>query len=121
MTQTAPRNRHAANDTSRRTAGTVDANPLTILAGGIALGAVVGALLPRSDREKELLAPLGRELGARARAATDAARDAGQTELAELGLTRGAARDQVKSLLKGVVKAVGTAGSVAAKTASTKS
>lgn len=111
----------AALDQSKDSAAhSIETNPLGILVGGIAIGALVGALIPRSAREKELLAPLGRKLGERARAAGQAARAAGQSELAELGLTKGAAKDQAKTLFEGVAKALSTAGNAAAKKAANK-
>lgn len=116
MTNTTDR----AKDAAHRASDTIDTNPLAILAGGIAVGALAGMLIPRSSREKELLAPVGRELSARAKAAVGAARDAGQSELEERGLTRDAAKDQVKSLFQGIIQAASTAGSAAAKQATTK-
>lgn len=111
----------AALGQSKQTAShTIEANPLGIVAGGLALGALAGALLPRSDREKELLAPIGKQLGERVRAATEAARSAGQEEFANLGLTKDGARDQVKTLFDGVTKALSTAGAAAAKSATKK-
>lgn len=110
----------AAADAARRTADALESNPLAIVAGGIAIGALAGALIPRSAKEKELLAPLGRTLGERARGALDAAREAGQGELQNAGLSKDAAKDQVKSLFQGVLKAATTAGSAAAKTAANK-
>ena len=47
-----------------RATETLDTNPLGVLAGGLALGAIAGALLPRTDREKELMRPVGAKLGA---------------------------------------------------------
>ena len=85
------------------------------LAGGLALGVLVGALVPRSDREKQLLAPVGKKIGVAAVAALAAAKEAGRGELEELGLTKDAARDQAKSLFKGVVKAASNAGTAAAE------
>ena len=99
---------------------TIDSAPLAVLAGGIAIGALAGALIPRSTREKELLAPVGRQLNQRATAAVAAAREAGKEEFAGLGLTKGAAKHQAKSLLQGVAKAVTTAGTAAARQVSTK-
>lgn len=99
---------------------TIENSPLGILAGGLAIGALAGALIPRSAREKELLAPVGRQLGERVRAATQAARSAGQEELANLGLTKDGAKDQAKTLFDGVAKALATAGSAAAKSARSK-
>jgi hypothetical protein len=111
----------AAIDQSRQTASqTIESNPLGIVVGGLAIGALAGALIPRSDKEKELLAPIGKQIGERVRAATDAARSAGQEEFANLGLTKDGARDQVKTLFDGVTKALSTAGTAAAKSAAKK-
>lgn len=112
--------KHAAGDAARRTADAVESNPLAIVAGGIAIGALAGALIPRSAKEKELLAPVGRSLGERARGAIAAAREAGTGELQNAGLSKDAAKDQVKSLFQGVLKAATTAGSAAAKSAANK-
>lgn len=95
-------------------------NPLALVAGGLALGAVAGALLPRSARERELLAPVGAKLGGSLTAAVAAAREAGQAELAGLGINRDAARDQVKTLVDGLLKAASTAGAAAAQAATGK-
>lgn len=99
---------------AHRAAEGVGANPLGILVGGLAVGAVVGALLPRSEKEKELLAPLGGRLGAAAKQAFAAAKEAGQSELSEAGLTREGAQDQFKTLLGHVSKALTNAGAAAA-------
>lgn len=112
--------KHAATDAAKRTADAIESNPLAIVAGGIAIGALVGALIPRSDKEKELLAPVGRSLSERARGAFQAAREAGNSELQNAGLSRDAAKDQVKSLFQGIAKAATSAGSAAAKGATTK-
>jgi len=112
--------RDAAADAARRTAQSLEANPLGILVGGLAVGALAGTLIPRSAKERELLAPLGRQLGERARAAVQAAREAGQGELDSLGLSKSAARDQARSLFDGLAKAVTTAGAAAAKSATAK-
>ena len=112
--------KHVATDAARRTADAVEHNPLTIVAGGLAIGALAGALIPRSEKEKELLAPLGRTLGERARGAIQAAREAGTGELQNAGLSKDAAKDQVKSLFQGLAKAATTAGSAAVKTAANK-
>lgn len=106
--------RDLAADAARRTASTINTNPLGMVVGGLALGAVAGALLPRSERERELLAPLGSKLGERARGAFAAARDAGKTELDNAGISRDSAKDQVKTLFDGVMKAVTAAGQAAA-------
>lgn len=111
------RARAASADAGRRAVDAVEANPLGVLAGGLALGAVVGALIPRSDKEKELLAPVGKRLGEGARAAVAAAKDAGRAELETRGFTADAGREQFQNLLGGLGKAVSSAGTAAAKSA----
>ena len=100
-----------------RATDALDTNPLGVLAGGLALGAIAGALLPRTDREKELMRPVGAKLGATAAAAIAAAKEAGRTELEQRGLTKDSARDQAKSLFDNVVKAASGAATAGAKTA----
>lgn len=101
---------HAAQ---RATDG-LESNPLAVVVGGLAVGALVGALVPRSAREKALLAPAGKRLGETARAAVQAAREAGYAELDQRGLTRHAAKDQARGLLDGLGKALTSAGTAAA-------
>ena len=100
-----------------RATGRIDASPLALVAGALTVGAAVGALLPRSDRERTLLAPVGQRVGQALEAAIDAGREAGKAELDELGISRDAARDQARTLVEGLVKAVATAGSAAASAA----
>ena len=107
--------RDRARDAARQTAETIDSNPLGVIVGGLALGALVAAVIPRSEREKELLAPVGKRVGATAAAALAAAKEAGKAELGELGLTRSAAKDQVKTLFDGLIKTASTASTAAAK------
>ncbi len=107
----------------RRTAQGIDGNPLAVLAGGIAVGVLAGAMLPRTDRENELLGPVGKRLTEGAAAAARAARDAGTAELMAAGISREAARAQVGKLIDGVMTAVKTAGdaaTTAAKSPATK-
>jgi ElaB/YqjD/DUF883 family membrane-anchored ribosome-binding protein len=112
---------HDAADRAREAATqarqSIESNPLAVVAGGLAVGAIAGALLPRSTKEKELLAPLGRQLGERARAAVSAAREAGKSELDQLGISKDAAKDQARGLADGLAKALSSAGSAAAKSA----
>lgn len=107
----------SASDAARRASEGIEANPLAVVAGGLAVGAIAGALLPRSAKEKELLAPLGKRLGETARTAFAAAREAGTQELDGAGLTPGAARDRGKELIGSVGKALSTAGTAAVQAA----
>jgi len=107
------RTRKTARDTTRRALDGVEQNPISVLVGGIAIGALAGALLPRSEREADMLRPVGKKINAAAGTAASAAKDAGKAELANLGLTRDAARTQATGLIDGVLKALATAGSAA--------
>lgn len=102
---------------ARRAVQGAEANPLLLVAGGVALGAAMGALLPRSERERTLMAPIGQRLGDAIGAAVEAGREAGKAELDSNGISRDAARDQVRSLLSGIMQAASTAGSAAAHAA----
>src|SRR5687768_9366690 len=44
----------------RRTGEGIDSNPVAAVVGGLAIGAIVAALLPRTSREEELLGGVGR-------------------------------------------------------------
>ena len=110
-----------AGELAHKTAQTIEANPLGILVGGLAVGVIAGALLPRSAREKELLAPLGKKLGETIRQATQAARETGLRELENAGLTKDAAKDRARSLLDDVVKVASNASTAAAMAATKKS
>ena len=111
------RARDTASDAARRTVEGIEANPLGILVGGLAVGVLAGALLPRSDKEKELLAPVGKRVADTARAALDTAKAQGLSELETRGFTRDAAREQVKNLLGGLGAAVTSAGTAAVTSA----
>lgn len=102
-----------AHDLAGKTAAGIEANPLAVLAGGVALGVVAGAFVPRSAREVNLLSPVGKRLSDTARGAIDAAKDSAKSELDVLGLSRNAARDQIGKLLGDVIKALTVAGTAA--------
>jgi ElaB/YqjD/DUF883 family membrane-anchored ribosome-binding protein len=112
--------RDSARETARRTAEGIEANPLSILVGGVALGVLAGALIPRTEQESKLLGPVGKRLTDTASGAAQAARNAGKAELDSLGLNKNAAREQVGKILDGVMKALSSAGAAAAAKASNK-
>lgn len=111
------RTRTVATDAARRTAETIETNPLGIIVGGLAVGVLAGALLPRTEKEKELLAPVGKRLGDTVTTAISSVREQSQNELQTRGFTRDAAQEQVKNLLGGLGKAVSAAVTGAAKSA----
>jgi hypothetical protein len=109
--------REKARSAGRSAADGLDSNPLGALIGGLALGAVIGALLPRTEREAKVLGVVGDKIQGAAREAAGAAKDAGREKLAELGISRDHARDTMKSLLDGVIAAAGSASAAAVETA----
>ncbi|HEX3422450.1 MAG TPA: hypothetical protein VHS33_03485 [Sphingomicrobium sp.] len=95
----------AYEDARDRTVDTLGQAPLLALAGGIAAGALIAALLPSTEAEVRAVRPTARRVKNSARAALDAARDKGTERLDELGLTRGKAEETVRNLLEGVADA----------------
>jgi hypothetical protein len=87
--------------------------PLLALAGGVVLGAVLAALLPRTRTEDKLLGKVGGRITDGAKAAADAAKDAGREKLAELNITRDAGASAVQSLVDGLREAAKTSGEAA--------
>jgi len=71
----------------RRAGDAVGEAPLVALGAGIAVGALLAALIPTSRRERDLLRPYGDRMTGAAKDAVEAARSAGSDKLRELGLT----------------------------------
>jgi len=109
--------REKAKAASKSTADGLDTNPIAAVIGGLAIGAVVGALLPRTEREARTLGAAGSKINDAAREAAGAARDAGKAKLAELGLSPEKARESIHSLIDGALSAATSAGSAAVEKA----
>ena len=103
----------AAREKTGQAGEKLESNPLAALLGGIAIGAIAGALIPRLAKEKELLAPLGEKIGEAARAALDAGKSAGAGALDEAGLSTDQIRAQVSKLVEQALKAANEAGTAA--------
>jgi hypothetical protein len=95
----------AYEDARDRAAGILTEAPLLAIAGGIAAGAVIAALLPGTEAEGKLVRPTARRVKNSARAAYKAARDTGSERLDELGLNREKGEQTIRSLLEGVTDA----------------
>lgn len=107
----------ASSATAKKSAGEQIAEaPFVLVAGGIAFGAILAALLPTSRRERALLAPVTDSLKDKAAAAVSAAKDAGQARLDELGLTRDAGGETIRKIVDGATDAL----KASAKAAATK-
>jgi hypothetical protein len=97
-----------------RASNTLGEAPLLALAGGLAAGALIAALLPRTDTEARLVKPTARRVKDSARAAVEAARDTGSQRLDELGLNRSKGEETIRSLLDGLSDAARASASAAA-------
>jgi hypothetical protein len=92
-----------AFESSRGTAvDTLSQAPLLALAGGLAAGALIAALLPRTEAETRLVRPTARRVKNSARAAAEAARDTSKQRFEELGFTREQGSKQLHSFLDGL-------------------
>lgn len=96
------KSREGAATARRKTGEGIDEAPLLALGGGLALGLLIGALLPRSEREKKALKNVGGKINDRAHSAYDAAKSAGQSTLEEKGITTNAAENVVRDVVKGI-------------------
>ena len=79
--------------------------PLLALAGGLAAGALIAALLPRSEAETRAVRPTARRVKKTARAVYEAAKDTGSERLGELGLNRDKAEKTIRGMLDGLADA----------------
>ena len=89
----------------KKTSDGIDEAPLIALAGGLAVGVLLAALLPRTEREDKLLGPIGERITGGAKNAVDAAKEAGREKLSELNLTRDAGTSALEQIIKGVSEA----------------
>lgn len=85
----------------RRAGDALEEAPLIALAGGLAAGALIAALLPRTRTEERLIRPVADRARETARTATQAAKEAGKSRLSELGITTEKGSDAIRSLLDG--------------------
>jgi ElaB/YqjD/DUF883 family membrane-anchored ribosome-binding protein len=98
----------------------IDRNPLAIVAGGLALGAIVGMLLPKTEKEQKMLGKAGKKINETAKRAANAAKDAGKSKVSEVGLDGEAIRAQFRDLVGKASEAVKAAGQAAADEARKK-
>ncbi len=103
-----------AGDTTTQT---IDNNPLAIVAGGLAIGAIVGMLLPKTAQEKKVLGKAGKAVNDTAKRAAEAAKQAGKGRIDDLGLNADSIRDQFRDLVNKASDAVKAAGQAAASEA----
>ena len=85
-----------------RASDTLGQSPLLALAGGIAAGALIAALLPRTEAETRLVRPTARRVKDSAKAAIEAARATSRQRFQDLGITREKGEETLNSLLDGL-------------------
>ncbi|MDQ3247557.1 MAG: hypothetical protein M3Q52_11860 [Pseudomonadota bacterium] len=105
--------RGSVSDAGRRAEDTINEAPFIALAGGIAAGALLAALLPRTRAEERVLGPVGDRVKGSARAAAAAAKEAGTARLDELGLTRDRGAETLRSIFQGAGEAARTSAEAA--------
>lgn len=76
--------RTRASDATRKANEQLSVYPLSAVVGGFVLGALVGALLPRTERETKLVGKAGRKVAGAAREAAQRGIDAGREQLDQL-------------------------------------
>lgn len=103
-----------AREAAQRARDAIESNPLGLLAGGLAAGIIAGALVPRSERERQALGTLGARLAEGAIAAGAAARQSGKEQLSSALLSRDGAREGVAKVMESAVAAAKEAGTKAA-------
>lgn len=91
----ADRAKAKAGRAKRRAADGFDASPLTGALVGVAAGALLGLLLPRTRKEDELLGETRDKLADAAKAAAKAAADTARQQLDERGLSLDAAKAKI--------------------------
>ena len=105
--------RDSVAEAGRKANDAIDEAPLIALAGGLAVGVLLAALLPRTESETRVLRPVGDKLTGTAKAAAAAAKDAGKSRLAELGLTREKGAETLRSIFEDASEAARTSAQAA--------
>ncbi len=115
--RSAKSSKEMAEKAKQKSGETIEGNPLAVVAGGLALGAILGALLPKSEREQKVLGKTGKKMNDAARKAANAAKEAGKAKMAEVGLDADHAREQFKDVFGKATEAAKAAGKAAADSA----
>lgn len=102
-----------AQSASEKTVQSVEKNPLAALIGGLAIGAIAAALLPRTEREDNAVGSVGTKLRDTASNAVKSARASGMEQLDALGVNSDAAKDQLRGLVDKIAKAATSAAEAA--------
>lgn len=105
--------RDAASNAGQKFGDQIGTTPLIVLVGGLAAGALAGALMKRTRVEQKLLGTVAGRVTGAGRDAIGAARQAGKDKLGELNLTRDAGASLVKSVIDGIGEVARSSGQAA--------
>jgi hypothetical protein len=110
QSSTGPRERaiEAYESARENVTETLNEAPLIAIAGGLAAGALLAALLPRTESETRAIGPTARRVKDSARVAVQAAKESGTRRLDELGISPDKGRETIRSLFDGVADAART-------------
>lgn len=107
MTEAQTKPRKSRKSTAKKVAERIDStNPIALIAGGLAVGLVAGALIPRGEAEKKALKSVGKRVAEGAKAAASAAKETGKAELSAASLTKDAARQGAQKILESAIGAI---------------
>ena len=101
--------RDVAKKAVEKSEETISSSPLAIVAGGAALGILIGALLPKSQAEGKYVGGAGRKINETAKTAYQAAKEASRDQISEMGLSNDNMRAQFKDLFGKAIEAAKTA------------
>ena len=76
--------RETVSGAGQRASDAIGSNPVGAVIGGFALGAIVAAVLPRSERESRALGGVGHKLADTARTAVQSATQAGKEQVEQI-------------------------------------
>lgn len=106
--------RSNAKAAAKKTAETVDHNPVAAIVGGLAVGAILAALLPRTQREDDLVGDVGRKVRSTASRAAKTAKDTAKDQLDSFGVNADTAKSQLRDIIGKIADAAASAGNAAA-------
>ena len=98
--------RSGARSAGRKAIEGIEANPAAAVVGGLVLGAIAAALLPKTRGEEELLGNVGRRLNETARDAAKTATERGREQIVDLGLNREGVRRKLDEFTDRAIGAV---------------
>lgn len=104
----------SAQKAAKTTVDSVEKNPIVALLGGLAVGAIAAALLPRTKREDDLVGTVGKSVRNKASTAAKAARDTAKEQLDTLGVNADAAKETFRDIASKIGTAASSATSAAA-------